>query len=99
VGPQRNSNDFRWSFGAASPPPRGVGAAQCESDNPHDSSTPAFGDRTAFRERIQGARAEWLALGHDGKKSAFVILGISPLLAHAVPDATVQSLAQELCAS
>ena len=57
------------------------------------------GDRTALREKIQGAREEWLALGHEGKKSAFVILVISPLLAQAVPDATVQTIAQELCAS
>jgi hypothetical protein len=57
------------------------------------------GDRAALRDKIQGAREEWLALGHDGKKSAFVIVAISPLLAHAVPDATVQTIAQELCAA
>jgi hypothetical protein len=30
------------------------------------------GDRTALRDKIQEARKEWLALGHDGLKSAFV---------------------------
>lgn len=57
------------------------------------------GDRAALRDKIQESREEWLALGHDGKKSAFVILVISPLLAHAVPDGSVQAIAQELCAS
>ena len=57
------------------------------------------GDRTALREKIQDARSEWLALGHEGKKSAFVILAISPRLTIATPDDTVRAIAQELCAS
>src|SRR5262245_46258931 len=32
------------------------------------------GDRIALRDKIQEAREEWLALGHEGKRSAFVIL-------------------------
>lgn len=55
------------------------------------------GDRTALRDKIQGAREKWLALGHEGKKSAFVILVISPQLVQAVPNETVQKIAQEVC--
>jgi hypothetical protein len=57
------------------------------------------GDRTALRDKIQGAREEWLALGYDGRKSAFIILLISPRIACAVPDGSVQAIARELCAS
>jgi hypothetical protein len=57
------------------------------------------GDPAALRDKIQEAREVWLALGHEGRKSAFVILAISPLLAFAVPDLTVQTIACELCSS
>ena len=57
------------------------------------------GDRVALRDKIQDARSDWLAMGHEGKKSAFVILAISPRLTTAVPDANVQAIARELCSS
>lgn len=55
------------------------------------------GDEIALRDKIQEARAEWLALGYEGKKSAFIILVISPLIAQAVPSAAMQAIAQGLC--
>jgi hypothetical protein len=57
------------------------------------------GDRVRLRDKIQDARSDWLALGHEGKKSGFVILAISPRLTVAIPDGTVQTIAQELCSS
>ena len=49
------------------------------------------------RDRIQQAREEWLAFGHEGAKSAFIILVASPQLAVATPDATVRTIAEALC--
>jgi hypothetical protein len=63
------------------------------------TETDLCGDRAALRDTIQEAREEWLALGHEGKKSAFVIHVTSPRLALAIPDQIVQTIACELCAS
>src|SRR5207253_3180704 len=41
----------------------------------------------AIRDKIQDARTQWTREGFEGRKSAFVILAISPAIASALPDA------------
>jgi hypothetical protein len=50
----------------------------------------------ATRDIIQNARLKWIKDAFDGKASAFVILLISPRIAHAVPDGTVRDIAHRL---
>lgn len=50
-----------------------------------------------IKEKIQAARLAWTRDGFDGKKSAFVILTISPLIAIALPGPETQELARRLC--
>lgn len=50
-----------------------------------------------IRNQIQAARTQWTKEGYDGRKSGFVILATSPILAHAVPSDTLRALATRLC--
>lgn len=51
----------------------------------------------SVRDQIQGCRRRWIRDAFEGKASAFVILLISPRIAHAVPDEHVAALAHRLC--
>jgi hypothetical protein len=50
-----------------------------------------------IKEKIQAARLAWTRDGFDGKKSAFVILAVSPRIANALPGPEVRELARRLC--
>lgn len=50
----------------------------------------------AIRDKIQDSRLRWLADANDGSKSGFIILAISPMIAHAVPSEDVKQLAKRL---
>lgn len=54
-------------------------------------------DDGAIRDKIQAARIQWTRDGFAGRKSAFVILVVSPTLALATPDENLKALAQRLC--
>lgn len=57
-----------------------------------------FGQPDEFiKEKIQTARLAWTQDGFDGKKSAFVILAISPRIANALPGPEMRELARRLC--
>src|SRR5580658_2314971 len=45
-------------------------------------------------DKIQAARTEWTRLGFEGRKSAFVIVGISPTLTSAQPNADLLAFAR-----
>ena len=47
-------------------------------------------------DKIQAARTEWTRLGFEGRKSAFVIVGISPTLTSAQPNADLLAFARHL---
>jgi hypothetical protein len=51
----------------------------------------------AIRDKIQEARTRWTRDGFEGRKSAFVILVISPTIAYASPDHRMEQLARRLC--
>jgi hypothetical protein len=50
-----------------------------------------------IKEKIQAARLAWTQDGFDGKKSAFIILAVSPRIANALPGPEVRELARRLC--
>jgi hypothetical protein len=51
-----------------------------------------------MHSQIQASRQEWTRQAFAGKKSGFVILAVSPVLASATPDSTMLALAAQLCA-
>lgn len=57
------------------------------------------GDPKRLQDKIQDSRTEWTREGYEGKKSAFVIVAISPALARAIPDPTVMAIASRLTSS
>ena len=61
------------------------------------TETDLRGSDEAIRNKIQEARTRWTRDGFEGRKSAFVILAISPSIAFALPDENVKLLAQRLC--
>jgi hypothetical protein len=50
-----------------------------------------------IKEKIQKARLEWTRDGFEGRKSGFVILAVSPLIANAIPSPEMRELARRLC--
>jgi hypothetical protein len=50
-----------------------------------------------IKDKIQTARLAWTRDGFEGKKSAFVILAISPQMANALPGPEMRELALRLC--
>jgi hypothetical protein len=50
-----------------------------------------------IKEKIQAARLAWTQDGFDSKKSAFVILAVSPRIANSLPGPEVRELARRLC--
>lgn len=48
-------------------------------------------------QKIQSKRLEWTRQGFEGRKSGFIVLAISPLLASAVPSPAMLELARRLC--
>lgn len=52
---------------------------------------------TIIKEKIQTARLAWMRDAFEGKKSAFIILAISPLIANAKPSQPMRELARRLC--
>jgi hypothetical protein len=50
-----------------------------------------------IKEKIQAARLAWTQNGFEGKKSAFIILAISPRIASALPGPEMRELARRLC--
>ncbi len=50
-----------------------------------------------IKEKMQAARLAWTQDGFDGKKSAFVILAVSPRIANALPGPDMRELARRLC--
>src|SRR5437016_3161692 len=55
------------------------------------------GSDETIRDKIQESRTRWTREGFEGRKSAFVILAISPTVAVALPDEHVKLLAQKIC--
>jgi hypothetical protein len=55
------------------------------------------GSDEAIRDKIQESRTRWTREGFEGRKSAFVILAISPAVAVALPDEHMKLLAQKIC--
>ncbi|MFY9556145.1 MAG: hypothetical protein WAV47_15645, partial [Blastocatellia bacterium] len=51
----------------------------------------------AIRDRIQAARLAWTRDGFEGRKSGFIILAVSPLIACAKPSPIMRELARRLC--
>lgn len=47
--------------------------------------------------KIQNSRLSWTKDGYEGRKSAFVILALSPKLAYAEPNKAVKDIAKHLC--
>lgn len=54
-------------------------------------------DDHVIGDKIQEARTLWTKEGYEGKKSAFVILCISPKIVFGIPDETMNELARKLC--
>ncbi|MGB7926408.1 MAG: hypothetical protein WCF57_24415 [Pyrinomonadaceae bacterium] len=50
-----------------------------------------------IKDKIQTARLAWTRDGFEGKKSAFIILAISPRIANALPGSEMRELARRLC--
>lgn len=50
----------------------------------------------AIRDKIQEARCVWLAKGHKGHKSGFILLAAAPVLTQALPDENLRALAQRI---
>jgi hypothetical protein len=50
-----------------------------------------------IKEKIQAARLAWTRDGFEGRKSGFIILAVSPLIAYAQPSAAMRELARRLC--
>src|SRR6266513_3387024 len=50
-----------------------------------------------IRSVIQGRRTQWTRRAFHGNTSAFVILAVSPEIAHAEPSNEVAALAERLC--
>lgn len=50
-----------------------------------------------IKNKIQVARLAWTRDGFDGKKSAFIILAVSPRIANALPGPVMCELARRLC--
>lgn len=50
-----------------------------------------------IQEKIQTARLAWTREGFEGRKSGFIILAISPLIAYAQPSPAMRELARRLC--
>lgn len=55
------------------------------------------GDDKSIRDKIQEERLEWHQAGWEGRKSGFVILALSPVIANALPGEETRKLAQRLC--
>jgi hypothetical protein len=62
------------------------------------TETDFTGSNDAVCEKIQMARTQWTREGFYGRKSAFVILAVSPKLARAAPDNALKEFASQLCA-
>lgn len=50
-----------------------------------------------IQEKIQTARLAWTREGFEGRKSGFIILAVSPLIAYAQPSPAMRELARRLC--
>jgi len=50
-----------------------------------------------IKDKIQAARLAWTRDGFDGKKSALIILAVSPRIGNALPGPTMRELARRLC--
>lgn len=50
-----------------------------------------------IKDKIQAARLAWTRDGFEGKRSAFVILALSPRIARALPGPEMRELARRLC--
>lgn len=50
-----------------------------------------------IKDKIQAARLAWTRDGFDGKKSAFIIIAVSPRIASALPGPEMRELARRLC--
>ena len=50
-----------------------------------------------IKEKIQTARLAWTREGFEGRKSGFIILAVSPLIAYAQPSPAMRELARRLC--
>lgn len=50
-----------------------------------------------IKDKIQAARLAWTRDGFDGKKSAFIIIAVSPRIANALPGPEMRELARRLC--
>lgn len=50
-----------------------------------------------IKEKIQTARLAWTREGFEGRKSGFIILAVSPLIAFAQPSPAMRELARRLC--
>ena len=50
-----------------------------------------------IKEKIQADRLAWTRDGFEGKKSAFIILAVSPRIAYAKPSQPMRNLAQRIC--
>jgi len=53
---------------------------------------------SAICEKIQAARTQWTREGFQGRKSAFIVLAVSPRVARAAPDRVLKDFATKLCA-
>lgn len=54
------------------------------------------GPDEAIRDKIQGCRMEWSRLAYEGKKSGFIVIALSPMIAEAIPDVRMLRLAQRV---
>lgn len=50
-----------------------------------------------IRDKIQRMRLKWTHDGYDGKKSGFILLAVSPMIANARPGPAMLDLARRLC--
>jgi len=50
-----------------------------------------------IKEKVQASRLTWTRDAFEGKKSAFIILAVSPLIAYAKPSPAMKELARRLC--
>jgi hypothetical protein len=50
-----------------------------------------------IRDKIQAARLRWTRAGYEGRKSGFIVLAVSKLVAEAEPNAILQEFARRLC--
>jgi hypothetical protein len=56
------------------------------------------GSDQAICDKIQAARTQWTREGFQGRKSAFIVLAVSPRLARATPDQVLKDFAARFCA-